>query len=156
MRLPQWDSPTTPTWYDNPDGGFVGLPYYGSRMTSIQTKKTRMMHHPRLLIIRLSVQLFCRGLSRSLSGFSGSLASGRHRRRGCRSFHCGKRSDHVLQFALGSAFFGVFGKRYARDEAEHNQDAAYRPCGFFKEIGRLTNAHHLIGTSKIGDQTTAF
>ena len=26
-RLPQWDSPTTPTGYDNPDGGFVGLSY---------------------------------------------------------------------------------------------------------------------------------
>ncbi len=32
MRLPQWDSPTTPTGYDNPDGGFVGLPYYDSRI----------------------------------------------------------------------------------------------------------------------------
>ena len=73
MRLSQCDSPTNPMGNDNPDGGFVGLPYYDSRMTSIQTKKTRMMHHPRLLIIRLSVQLFSWGLSRGLGGFCGSL-----------------------------------------------------------------------------------
>ena len=31
QRLPQWDSPTNPMGNDNPDGGFVGLPYHDSR-----------------------------------------------------------------------------------------------------------------------------
>ena len=34
QRLPQWDSPTNPMGNANPDGGFVGLSYHGSRNQS--------------------------------------------------------------------------------------------------------------------------
>ena len=105
---------------------------------------------------RLSVLLFCWSFCWSFSSFSRSIGRSWHIRRGCRGFHCGKRSNHILQFALGSAFFGVLGECNARKETKHHQDAAQSPCGFLKEIARLTHAHHLVGTSEIRDQTATF
>ena len=76
------------------------------------------------------------------------------------SFRGGSAGQHVLDlrtdFALRSAFFVAFGQGDARNQAEHDEHASQSPSGFFKEIGRLTNAHHLVGTSEIGDQTATF
>ena len=136
----------------------VGLSYHGSRINgSLNSRKTkkRMTTSSSLSFVQL-FSLFCWCFSGSLSGsFSWSLA-GWHCRCGCWSFRRRKGGNDVLKFALGSTFFGVLGECNARNEAEHHQDGTQCPRGFFKEIGRLTHAHHLVGTTEIGYQTATF
>lgn len=107
-------------------------------------------------ICAIALLLFGRSLSGSLGGLGRSFRSGGSTHRSGRSLGLEIGRHHVLNGALRGAFFGVFRKSDARNQAEHDQDASHRPSGFFEEIGRLTDTHHLVGTTEIGHQTATF